>query len=559
MTSQDEKRRETIFAVVLVAMVFFVFSFSYVPVPGVNEPHYLTKARAVWDADYGRHDFFLQSGNAHAVFFAAIGPLTTLMSFEAVAVAGRLLSLLLLAIGWSRVCQRLGLTHFFACLSAISFCAIALSGNFSGEWVIGGFESKVPSYGFALLAMGTWLSVSRGQKVSGFAACGAWTGLAIAVHPVVGMWFAIGICIAECLLVWEHRAHDHWFTKWLRCGIVYCATTILFSLPGLIPALRLTLMSEVEPVIQDRANRIQVFGRLSHHLDPASFPPSAWIHTGIILCLTATVWFIIRKPSSGRASPNEDVVSAQDRLGILLFVAVTIAAVGAVIGWHDEPYPRIDNWEFKARWLRFYPFRFVDALLPITCSLLVARLIQTRVPTALIPTRHVRLTLVLLVVVLTSILGRTAAERSPKAPSGYTAYKYWYWKDACRWIRDETQSDSVFLTPRESFGFKWFAERAEYVCFKDCPQDGPGILEWNQRLWRQFHWSRNSYRDDSTFDRGDLVKLKQDLGITHIITRRLGPFQDPPVYQNKVWRIYAVPNSDAQLILAQPVSFAGDD
>ena len=522
-------------------IAFCLYSLLSVPTPGVNEPHYLTKARASWDQEYGAEDFFLQSGNAHAVFFAAVGPLTTRLPLEWVAVLGRLLSLGLLAFAWTRLAGQLRLSPLSTLLSAVLFCLIAMTGNFSGEWVIGGFESKVPAYGSALLACAAWTKASPDQRPGGFVVCGIWTGLAIAIHPVVGMWFAIGICLCEILLLPTHARRSGRLTRWFLCGAVYCLTTVVLSLPGLIPALQLTLLSDVTTDIQNRANRIQVFGRLSHHLDAASFPARAWIHSAVLLTVTTGAWWLLRaQPHShdkAAQSPQEQgACGVRQRLLTLLLVSAAVAVCGAVIGWHAEPYPDIDNWEFKARWMRYYPFRFADALMPITCALMIASLINGWQANGRWTRRqqHLGVLAALLVVAVASYSIR------PSAPSGYTAWKYWHWKQACHWIRQNTGNNSVFLTPRESFGFKWFAERAEYVCVKDCPQDAPGIVEWNRRLWRQYRWSRDAYQNDSTFDHEDLVRLHAQLGITHIITRRLGPFADPPVYQNEVWRVYAV-------------------
>ncbi|MCR9197560.1 MAG: hypothetical protein NXI04_02850 [Planctomycetaceae bacterium] len=538
-------QRPSSLSFVLVALAFCLYSLLSVPTPGVNEPHYLTKARATCDDAYGAEDFFLQSGNAHAVFFAAVGPLTTLLPLESVALAGRLLSLGLLAFAWTRLAAQLRLSPFSTLLSAVLFCLIAMTGNFSGEWVIGGFESKVPAYGSALLACATWTTASPDQRPGGFAVCGIWTGLAIAIHPVVGMWFAIGICLCELLLLptWCHRSGD--LPRWLLCGTVYCLTTVVLSLPGLIPALRLTLLSDVAADIQNHANRIQVFGRLSHHLDAASFPRRAWIHSAVLLTVTMGAWKALQvRPAvhstATQPQKHDPRRGVQQRLGMLLLVSAALALCGAAIGWHTQPYPDIDHWEFKARWLRYYPFRFADALLPITCALMVASVIDRWQTPGRWTQRQQRLGMLAAVLIL------SAASYSirPAAPSGYTAWKYWHWKHACRWIRDNTEQNSVFLTPRESFGFKWFAERAEYVCVKDCPQDAPGIVEWNRRLWRQYRWSRDAYQNDSLFDHDDLLRLRQQLGITHIITRRLGPFEDRPVYQNEVWRVYAVETDD---------------
>ena len=48
------------------------YSALRVPVPGINEPHYLTKSRHDWQPEWCAGDFFLESPNAHDVFYRPI-------------------------------------------------------------------------------------------------------------------------------------------------------------------------------------------------------------------------------------------------------------------------------------------------------------------------------------------------------------------------------------------------------------------------------------------------------------------------------------------------------
>ena len=57
------------------------------------------------------------------------------------------------------------------------------------------------------------------------------------------------------------------------------------------------------------------------------------------------------------------------------------------------------------------------------------------------------------------------------------------WLAVCRWARASTPTDEVFLTPRHQQTFKWYAERAEVVNWKDVPQDAVNLQEW----YRRFH------------------------------------------------------------------------
>lgn len=58
------------------------------------------------------------------------------------------------------------------------------------------------------------------------------------------------------------------------------------------------------------------------------------------------------------------------------------------------------------------------------------------------------------------------------------------WLQVCGWIRQNTPSDALFLTPRAQRTFKWYAHRAEVVTFKDVPQDSPSLIEWYDRIGR---------------------------------------------------------------------------
>ena len=115
------------------------------------------------------------------------------------------------------------------------------------------------------------------------------------------------------------------------------------------------------------------------------------------------------------------------------------------------------------------------------------------------------------------------------------------WLDACRWIKEHLPQSSVVMTPtQESWAFKWFAEAAEFVNYKDCPQDGPGIVEWNDRLLFLRDWSTDN------IERGYSVEVTAPLymqhGITHILTKGIGPFSFVPLYRNSTYRLYRIDN-----------------
>ena len=542
--------------VLLVSAVFMVVSFIRVPIPGVNEPHYLCKAKAFANPEWCSRDPFLNSGNAHYVFFAIVGPLTQFMSLPAVATCGRILSLLLLATGWVALGQQARLSSQGIVMSACLFCLLGISGNFSGEWIIGGFESKVPAYAFALLATATWIDARLFNRRRVWARSGLWAGLSVALHPVAGLWFCIGIALAETTM-WmtqntfrhsaRHSEQNLSLWAWLGNGVTFSLAAIISSLPGLLPALNLLVSDTVSSTDADQANYIQIFWRLAHHLDPSVFPTEAWIHA-LVLFLVASTCMLTR------AGKQQDQFNRfQLPMFVLLLMSLLIATAGIAVGWHSRPALELPDWQWRASLLKFYPFRFFDALLPIVVSFLVTIVVEhvssmedsgvKNSPTAAGNRKwrqgEAARWMLLFITGATLAVAMFASRQS--SPSSYSRSDYKDWQSACGWLKEHTPKDCLVFTPRESFAFKWFAERAEYVCFKDCPQDAAGILQWNQRLWTIFQWANFSYRD-SLFDNTELADLHEQTQVDYVITRSLGPFEAEPVYRNGTWRVYQVSN-----------------
>lgn len=99
--------------ILTVAGIFAVLAvMSATGVPGVNETHYLTKAKHFWDPDWCGQDLFLSSSNAHYAFFVLFGWPTTLLSLDAYAWVGRVLCWLAMAYAWMKLNRTLGIGNW---------------------------------------------------------------------------------------------------------------------------------------------------------------------------------------------------------------------------------------------------------------------------------------------------------------------------------------------------------------------------------------------------------------------------------------------------------------
>lgn len=523
--------RRVLLTVLIVATVFCGFSLLHVTVPGVNEPHYLCKARATWDTSWCSRDFFLKSPAAHAVFFDVVGWFTLHWSLEEVACAGRVISAVILGWGWTTLASPFGLRMRGIVAAAALLCLISLTGNLSGEWVLGGFESKVPAWGFGFAAAGNWLQKSRNDgHLLHWVLPGVWLGMATTLHPVVGAWCIIAVSMAHGSLLLPAiqrvvSSGEMPSTLLLRQWSVMTLTALIFALPGVVPALQVVMSSDLSPWEQGMANRVQVFMRLKHHLDPSRFRPAAWVHSAILLAVIGVCsWRLL----------NSVKASVIRRHLLILASGLVIAVTGICIGAHRGEVAHLYHWSPRAFLLKFYPFRLIDVLIPVTASILAVVLWKEKVQPAWTARNKLDSRAAVAVLVVGAFLAGYATRQ--KTPAGYSVAHFAEWKDACIWIQENTHPDSLFVTPREAVGFKWYAERAEVVCYKDCPQDGAGILEWRQRL-RDLGWMR-PVQLERALEPSDLQWLKQHFTATHLITRDHVVDGQTPVFENDVWRVY---------------------
>lgn len=524
---------------VLVFAVFFIYAALANPIPGLNEPHYLGKAKHYWDPSWCSGDLFLESANAHVVFYQAVGWLTCFLSLEQTAWVARGLATLVLASGWTVLFSKIKSARFSAVWGACLFIAMAATGNLSGEWVIGGIESKVFAYGclfwsLALFCRQNWISS---------AAC---LGFAVSFHPLVGGWSVVSALLAGVAIFVRHRFRAATDGSMLRSGaqtnktaIVAIVVFAVASLPGLIPAVM--MLSETTPELSYQATYIQVAFRLAHHLDPLTFSVAAYVAYALLfgIWIASLRWL---QPYMADRSVAEK--QGWEFFNLFVAAAVGIAVVGIIIGLGPRPVQEMAMFKWRIAALKFYPFRLMDVLLPIAvCMSAVAGLHvlfssdRAKSKLALISVSQAgwAISAVCLVLAMTSTTNvRHASKMEPEQLAD--------WLDMCHWIREQTPDNALVCTPMESWAFKWFADRPEYVSYKDCPQDAASLVEWNRRLLFLRKWAQQEF--DGGYDADELVDFGRQTDATYLLVRRLGPMKIDPAYRNGTYRLYEIRPSD---------------
>ena len=441
--------------VVEILLIFAVFSLHGAwPVPDVNEPHYLSKAKHYWDSSWCANDFFVNTADAHQVFYWTFGWLTRYLSLDQVAWLGRLLTWGLLAWAWRRLSWAVLPRAWLAVLAAELFVMLNENAHMAGEWVIGGVEAKGFAYvlvflGLEAVVRGRW---NRAWLYLGGASC---------FHVIVGGWSTLAAGVA-----WLAAGRDRPPIRAMLPGLL---GGFLLAQPALWFALKLTHGVDSETVVQ--ANSIYVWQRLSHHLSAdrfkEGFPSRHLILWGIWLLLVTVV------PADAR----------QRRFRWFVSAAMLFTLIGYGLVW-------IANWmpDTAAALLRLYWFRMSDVFIPLGVALVGLRFIDELVPSR---PRARRLWLAGLIAVAgydlwmqVSHLPLSSANSNlavvvPRADKNLV---YDDWIQTCRWIEQHTAADDRFFTPRMSCTLRWYADRAEIVNWKDLPQDSAGIVEWWNRM-----------------------------------------------------------------------------
>src|SRR5438552_3617707 len=128
------------FEVGWICLLFFLFAGSLPP--DVGESHYLVKAKHYWNPAWCAEDLFLESPDAHAMFYWTFGWVTRFCSLTATAWIGRGVTWLLLAWSWRRLSWAVVPQPLASLLSAGLMLLFLKHLHLAGEGVSGGVEAR---------------------------------------------------------------------------------------------------------------------------------------------------------------------------------------------------------------------------------------------------------------------------------------------------------------------------------------------------------------------------------------------------------------------------------
>jgi hypothetical protein len=574
-----------------VFLVFFLASIERLP--AVNEPHYWTKAAHFWNPEFGRGDLFLESANAHWLFYATFGALTRILQIEQAVWTGRLVVWGLLALGWTFMMRRAlvsqqGLPHsgvWVATLSAGVWCAAMRWWHLAGEWVIGGVESKAAAYALVFFAFGFFFSKR-------------WTwgwvciGVAAALHVVVGLWVFLGALVASFLI-------DHFSSEepagslrgssrawWLKNG-----WGLPFAALGLGMGMLPPLLADLQTTsgISTQAAMIQVYKRLGHHLAPTAISWERWRLFGVVLLVAGAV--LVGCLGYGAMSTRMLASKRKPRLltisnwsawpyGLRWFFVqalfgLLIGSLGCLVDWGS--FSGLWSKEFSAKILKYYWFRWNDVAMCLWVAAgsvwLATRAVRSATAAkepfgSMLVVGH-RVSVPQVVLFLVVVFGawglwdRIATRGSDWLGEGERARllsksdgleeqlgHYEDWLQVCQFIRERTDAQELWLTPRNQQTFKWHTGRGEVAAWKDMPQDSASVVEWFARL--QECYPVDDQRSLLPWTTEKIMDLHKRYGFRYVLIDKRIDGQSPPLLpmlypnpkvgqQNATFAVFEIP------------------
>lgn len=440
-----------------VALVTLVFAAAGAwPVPDVNETVYLTKARHFADPTWAAGDWFLETPDAHGVFYLLFAPVAAALSLEQAAWVGRWAGWIAVAAGFLHAVRPLLPGRRDRLLAAALFALCVRTTTAAGEWVLGGCESKVFAWALVFAALG---EIVRGRMARGWCVLGA----ATAVHPLVGGWGMVAQGLVMAAAVAGGRLSP------LRPGdITLVVAGVALALAGVVPALGLGAGATAAD--RAAATRIYVVERLHHHLLPRAFPEPLVIRH----LLAILAWVLL-----DRAAP---ATVERSRLTAFTVASLAVSAAGCAIGlietWAPDPAFGL---------LRFYWFRLADVVVPLALAVNAAAVLADDATCRrTLPGRPAVVRGLVWLVLVVDVAGQSRhwplPGRAGLVPRADTKVDPAAWADICDWVRDHTPDTAVFLTPRGAASFTWRTGRREVVAWKNSPQDAVSLLEWRRRI-----------------------------------------------------------------------------
>jgi hypothetical protein len=397
--------------------------------------------------------------------------------------------------------RRLGLPAW-GMLAALWFWIYSGQSAVARETVFAGAEHKAVAYGLVFLGLRALVGGDSGRS-------GAMFGGATVFHVLVGGWTGLAALLTLLTTSTTKRralfSFSGYFLSLALPAVIFAAVTYMPE----------AVARETTNVDSAAAAREYVLFVAPFHLDPGTF--WSW-RSAVAAGFTAffTIWLIsVSMPAASRKV-----------LVAFLTVLLAIFCVG-LLAWQLEWY-----W-----FLKYYPFRTADVLLPLFFWLSIAAFVsavRTNPSTGvgLLRSAGACFALALLVALLARRSTQALHRFDVALSDSFTEWSAFAntpgdgFDEAARWIRESTPRDSVFAADPCERRFYMLAQRPQVVSYKLVPGIQK-VAEWHARLRDMNGGSEFAGRGSAICDvlpakflrltRGDLSRLRTAYGARYYL------------------------------------------
>lgn len=448
-----------------------------------NEMDVIPFGYALYNSNWLSNDWYLSLDILYRLPFGFIaGFFVEYFGFIATIFFGRIVSYIFFSYVFVKLLKVIELDYFLGCIGLMLFLVFFPKGMNAGEWMIGGLETKVFAYSFALL------SITKALKKEDTYAL-FFAGLALSLHLLVGVYHTI--CLSS-IFVYQSTKGEIEIKDLIKRGYWYLIGGA-WGLVGISYYL-FDLTSEAANIGWD----IYVEVRVPYHTIPKLYF-EALLFPFLFTLVNAGI-FLISKNRLLRT------------MSLYVLITVAISGVGYVLYLVGAQ-----------SLLRYYFFRFNDTIQPfltiLTLLILFGNLLEKSRDT-----KGKRLIVPGLVVMLFGfftfknegnisawLTPSTYSEKELKQTSSIDL-------ELMEWIDQNTPMDAVIIAPIEMESFYILAKRSLFVSWKHSPQRPDDIVEWYRRIQllnggedlrvKNIDHKKELARNYATLTLDDILKIK---------------------------------------------------
>lgn len=437
-----------VFKVLLLTAIIAVSQF--LPVIEYNEMDAIPYGYALFNSSWLSNDWYLSQQISYRLPFGYVsGFFVHHFGFVPTIFFGRIFSYLLFSYAYHSLLRAAKTNFALGSIGLMLFFLFFPKGMYAGEWMIGGLETKVFAYSFALLALSASLKRNLGLVF-------LFSGISFSLHLLIGGYHLI--CVTA-IIVYQIVNQDISFKATIKKSYGF-------------------LVGGFWGIVSVYAHFVdQMSAELSHGWDiyvqvrvPFHVLPKLYFEALLLPFLFSifNVFMLVLTKNSLVRSLLFYVLSATAISGIGIFIYL----------FGDQSL------------LRYYFFRFSDVIQPFLSILIVGILLTERLTNLEFPKlqRAMRIALpIILFFSFTLFCIKNPENLKPFFNGDSYSSKAIISRSSkdlemADWIKKNTSTTSVFVAPMGMETFYIDAERSLFVSWKHSPQRPSEMIEWYKRI-----------------------------------------------------------------------------